>query len=338
MSAKAARSGGSAARLARLLALLCTIGCVVCVQPIAGEETAERVGFASLGTGELNGVYYPVGRAICEIVNRDIKRFKVRCSPEATPGSVYNVEGLGNGDLEFAIVQSDVAFAAFHGEGAFAGRPVSDLRSVLVLYPELVTIISRDDTGIRTIGDLARKRVNVGRQGSGTRATWEALEAALGWSAGERAKALELPGDMSARALCEGTIDASLLVAGHPSAAVRAQLAACASHFVEVSGPAVAALVAHAPYFREGRIPGDLYGRPQDTPSFGGSAVLMTTAAADPKAVAAMAIAIVSQVPDLKPRHPALAKLNVDEMVGGNMPIPLHPAASQAYKDLGLLK
>ena len=111
--------------------------------------------------------------------------------------------GLRNGELEFAIVQSDVAYAALHGEGAFAGRPLTGLRSVLVLYPELVTIISRDDSAIRTIGDLPRKRINVGRQGSGTRATWEALEAALGWSEGDQAKAVELPGDSTVRALCQ---------------------------------------------------------------------------------------------------------------------------------------
>jgi TRAP transporter TAXI family solute receptor len=320
------------------LALMGAVACITLSGPGAGEETANPYSFASLGTGELNGVYYPVGRAICDIVNRDIRRFKVRCSPEATPGSVYNVDGLRNGELEFAIVQSDVAYAAFHGEGAFAGRPMADLRSVLVLYPELVTIISRDDSGIQTLGDLGRKRVNVGRQGSGTRATWEALQAALGWSEGDQAKAFELPGDSAPRALCEGTIDASLLVAGHPSSAVRAQLAACPVHFVEVNGPAVASLVARQPYFREGRIPGDVYGLAHDTPSFGGSAVLMTTAGADPKAVAAMASAIVSQIPDLKARHPALAKLDIEEMVGGNMPIPLHEAASQAFKELGLLK
>jgi TRAP transporter TAXI family solute receptor len=325
-------------RMLRAFGSLFAVSCIALAAPTAGEELANQEIFASLGTGELNGVYYPVGRAICDIVNRDIRRLKIRCSPEATPGSVYNVDGLRNGELEFAIVQSDVAYAAFHGEGAFAGRPLTGLRSVLVLYPELVTIISRDDSAIRAIGDLSHKRIYVGRQGSGTRATWEALEAALGWSQGDQAKAMELPGDSTVQALCEGTIDASLLVAGHPSTAVRTQLDACAAHFVEVSGPAVAALVARAPYFREGRIPGDVYGLAHDTPSFGGSAVLMTTAAVDSKAVAAIAKTIVSQVPDLKPRHPALAKLDVDEMVGGNMPIPLHPAASQAYKELGLLK
>src|SRR5215831_17221395 len=69
-------------------ALTTTLFGVAVVPPVtarAGEEV-----FASVGTGELNGVYYPVGKAICEIVNRDLSIDGVRCSPETTPGSVYN--------------------------------------------------------------------------------------------------------------------------------------------------------------------------------------------------------------------------------------------------------
>jgi hypothetical protein len=77
--------------------------------------------FASIGTGELNGIYYPVGKAICQIVNQDMRTHGVRCSPETTPGSVDNIGALQSGELEFAIVQSDVQFAAYKGEGAWIG-------------------------------------------------------------------------------------------------------------------------------------------------------------------------------------------------------------------------
>ena len=66
------------------------------VLPAPGRASAEV--FASVGTGQLNGVYYPVGNAICQIVNRDLSTNGVRCSPEATPGSVYNVGGIQSGE------------------------------------------------------------------------------------------------------------------------------------------------------------------------------------------------------------------------------------------------
>ncbi|HKM70700.1 MAG TPA: TAXI family TRAP transporter solute-binding subunit [Stellaceae bacterium] len=107
--------------------------------------------FASIGTGELNGIYYPVGKAICQIVNQDLRTYGVRCSPEATPGSVYNIGALQSGELEFAIVQSDVQFAAYKGEGAWTGRPFPALRSVVSLYPELVTVMARADSHIQDL-------------------------------------------------------------------------------------------------------------------------------------------------------------------------------------------
>jgi TRAP-type uncharacterized transport system substrate-binding protein len=69
-----------------------TIAIVATVLPLpvrAGDEV-----FASIGTGELSGIYYPVGKAICEIVNQDRRTYGIRCSPETTPGSVYNIDTL----------------------------------------------------------------------------------------------------------------------------------------------------------------------------------------------------------------------------------------------------
>ena len=77
------------------------------VRPVAAVLVAVLIGiavgfsvparadevFASVGTGEPNGVYYPVGKAICQIANRDFSMYRVRCSPETTLGSVYNIGG-----------------------------------------------------------------------------------------------------------------------------------------------------------------------------------------------------------------------------------------------------
>jgi TRAP transporter TAXI family solute receptor len=136
--------------------------------------------FVSIGTGETKGLYYPVAQAICTIIDPDLREQRMRCSPEATPGSVYNVGRVLSGELELAIVQSDVQSAASTGIGAWSGRPASGLRSVLSLYPELVTVVARAGASIHGLSDLAGKRVNVGHLGSGTRATWSTLAAELG--------------------------------------------------------------------------------------------------------------------------------------------------------------
>ncbi len=313
------------AGLVLLLAVLCT--------PVRAEEV-----FASLGTGEVNGVYYPVGGDICRLVNRDLARTGVRCSAESTPGSVYNVNAVRSGELEFGIIQSDVAFAAYHGTGPWTGQPFIGLRSVLALHPELVTIIARRGAGVREVADLAGKRVNVGSSGSGSRKTWDAIEGELGWGEAQRGRPTGLSADATTRALCSGEIDANLLIVGHPSPLVRTQLSACAANLVAISGAPVDKLLRVMPYYRRGDIPGDLYGLPADIPSFGVAAVLMTSAGMDARVVAVVAKAVIVHLGELQKMHPALARLSVDAMIAGGLPAPLHPGAVQAYKELGLLK
>jgi TRAP transporter TAXI family solute receptor len=131
------------------------------LMPAAGLAGDEM--FASVGTGEVNGIYYPVGKAICQVVNRNLRTDGVRCSPEATPGSVYNIEAIQSGEL----VQSDVQFAAYNGVGEWKARPFRELRSVASLYPELVTVIARADAHIKVLADLAGRRMNVGSKGTG---------------------------------------------------------------------------------------------------------------------------------------------------------------------------
>jgi uncharacterized protein len=170
---------------------------------------------------------------------------------ETTPGSVYNIDALQSGELEFALVQSDVAFAAYNGEGAFAGAPFRDLRSVLPLHSELVTIVARPE--IHQLSDLSGKRINVGPEGSGSRQTWDGIQAALGWTPAQAPRILEMSTDEIGGALCSGSIDAALLVLGHPSPRIRAILDACALNLLAVDGSAVDGLVAAKPILRRGK-------------------------------------------------------------------------------------
>ena len=319
--------------ISTLIALLGAMAAVLPAFAQAGEEI-----FASIGTGEVNGIYYPVGKAICEIVNHDLHTYGVRCSPEATPGSVYNVEALHTGELEFGIVQSDVQFAAYNGENQWTGRSFRGLRSVLSLYPELVTVIARSDSRIRDLAGLAGRRVNVGARGSGTRATWDAIEAQLGWKDEERVHPMELRAEATTSALCTGTIDASLLIVGHPSPVVTQQLAACATNLVAISGPAVDKLVRDQRYYQRGVISANLYGIAADVQTFGGRATLVTADSVDARAVAVIAKAVLTHIAELRALHPVLAGLKAREMINDGLTAPLHPAAEQVYKELGLLE
>ena len=292
--------------------------------------------FVSIGTGEIEGVYYPVAKAICGVIFRELLAQGIWCSAETTPGSVYNIEGVQSGELEFGIVQSDVQFAAYKGTGEWRGRPVSGLRSVLSLYPELVTIVARKEANVRTLTDLAGKRLNAGGPGTGTRATWDAIAAGLDQNM--PVQLMELRPDETMSALCNGSIDADLFIVGHPSALVASQLAACATNLVAIAGPIIDKLIHDHPFYTRGFIPTGLYGITGKIPTFGGRATLVTSASTKPRIVAAIARAMMTHMAELRAAQPVLANLKAVEMVTQGLSAPLHPAAAKVYKDLRLIK
>jgi uncharacterized protein len=309
---------------------------ILAVSPSLANENPKFHMFASVGTGETNGIYYPLGEVICGIVNQNLHESGIRCSREMTPGSVYNVDALRSGELEFALIQSDVAYDAYHGIGAYAESPFPALRSVLALHSELVTIVAR--AGIHELSDLAGKRIVAGPAGSGSRATWEAVVKALGWKHGQTPRTVDMPVDAIGNALCRGSIDASLLVLGHPSGKIHDLLAGCALNLVPVDGPAIDALIAAAPYLKKGSIPANAYALPADVPSFGVSAILMTTADMDSRAVSDFASSLGTEIKALKDKSPVLESLTAQDFVTEVLPAPLHPVALDVYKKLGLLK
>ncbi|NJR69575.1 MAG: C4-dicarboxylate ABC transporter substrate-binding protein, partial [Synechococcales cyanobacterium CRU_2_2] len=76
----------------------------------------------TIGTGGVTGVYYAVGGAVCRLMNKDRATTGIRCSVESTGGSVFNVNAIKSGELEFGLSQSDVQFNASKGEAQFKGK------------------------------------------------------------------------------------------------------------------------------------------------------------------------------------------------------------------------
>ncbi|SPF77104.1 hypothetical protein ALP8811_02127 [Aliiroseovarius pelagivivens] len=296
--------------------------------------------FITIGTGGVTGVYYPTGGAICRLVNKGRKDHGVRCSVESTGGSVYNINTIREGELEFGVAQSDWQYHAYNGTSKFedAGK-FEGLRAVFSVHPEPFTVVARADSGIKTFADLKGKRVNIGNPGSGQRGTMEVLLEALGWTTDDFALATELKASEQSAALCDNQIDAMVYTVGHPSGSIQEATTACDSVLVEVSGEAVEKLVADNSFYRTATIPGGMYrGNDADTATFGVGATFVSSDAVSEDAVYAVVSSVMKNIEDFKGLHPAFANLDPKEMATAGLSAPLHPGAAKYYKEAGIIE
>ncbi|NQW12212.1 MAG: TAXI family TRAP transporter solute-binding subunit [Alphaproteobacteria bacterium] len=305
----------------------------------ADRASAAEQQFISIGTGGVTGVYYPTGGAICRLVNRNRKEHGIRCSVESTGGSIYNINTIRSGELEFGVAQSDWQYHAYNGTSKFADAgPFKELRAMFSVHPEPVTILARRDSGIKTIADLKGKRVNIGNAGSGTRGTWDVMESALGWSRSDLRLASELKSAETGQALCDNKIDAYFWLVGHPSALTQETMSTCDAVLVDTDNPAIAKLVADNAYYRWANIPGGMYpGTPNDVKTFGVGATFVSSIQVPDEVAYVVAKAVFSNLEDFKKLHPAFANLQAKEMITEALSAPLHPGAVKAYKELGLM-
>jgi TRAP-type uncharacterized transport system substrate-binding protein len=265
--------------------------------------------FITIGTGGVTGVYYPTGGAICRLVNKGRKDHGIRCSVESTGGSVYNINTIREGELEFGVAQSDWQYHAYNGTSKFADAgKFEELRAVFSVHPEPFTVVARADAGISTFDDLKGKRVNIGNPGSGQRGTMEVLLEAKGWTTGDFALATELKAAEQSAALCDNQIDAMVYTVGHPS-------------------------------YRSANIPGGMYrGNDSDTMTFGVGATFVSSTAVSDEAVYTVVKSVMENIEDFRKLHPAFANLDPKAMATAGLSAPLHPGAAKYYKEAGLIE
>ncbi|WP_119336126.1 TAXI family TRAP transporter solute-binding subunit [Hydrogenophilus thermoluteolus] len=304
---------------------------------VASAPVTHAAQFVTIGTGGVTGVYYAAGGAICRLMNKDRAQHGIRCSVESTGGSVYNINTIRAGELDFGVAQSDVHYNAVKGLKQFKDAgPMTELRAVFSIHPEPLTVVARPDAGIKNFQDLKGKRVNVGNPGSGQRATMELLVPAMGMSFSDFALVSELKADEHGAALCDNKIDAFVYVVGHPSANIQDPTTTCGAKLVNVTGPGVDKLIAQYPYFAPATIPGGMYANnPDPVKTFGVVATLVTSAKVPADVVYQLVKAVFENFDDFKKLHPAFAHLDPKDMIKNGLSAPLHEGAVRYYKEKG---
>ena len=283
----------------------------------AGRAEAKTT-FITIGTGGITGVYYPTGGAIAKIVNAKKDKYNIRATVESTGASVFNINAIMSGDLEFGIAQADRQYQAYNGLSEWEGKPQKDLRAVFALAPEAVTFVAAEDAGIKTLADAKGKVINLGNPGSGNRQNAIDVLQAAGINIekdlkGEGIKAADAP-----RMVQDGRIDGFFYTVGHPNGNIKEATAGKRKCRI-VSIPDIAPLTKAFPYYSLTHIDMSQYpeatNKDEDVTTVGMLATLVTSAKVPDDVVYAVTKEIFENLDEFKKLHPALAGLTREGML-----------------------
>ncbi|MFC2155418.1 TAXI family TRAP transporter solute-binding subunit [Acidobacteriota bacterium] len=299
----------------------------------------NNLDFVSIGTGAVTGIYYPTGGAISRMINKKMAVYHIKATVEATAGSVYNVNAVLSGDLEFGVVQSDRQYQAWHGLSEWEEKgPRKNLRAVFSIHPESVTLIASVECGAIHVTDLKGLRVNIGNPGSGPLGNARDALSAFGLSekdiTSEYVKAVEAPG-----LLQDERIDAFFYTVGHPNGNIKeATSGRVKVRFIPLHGPPVDALIEKHSYYTKAVIPQKFYPNAKNTAdiqSFGVCGTLVTSVKVDERIVYAITKEIFENFEEFISLHPAYAGLTKKGMLSG-LSAPLHKGALKYYREANL--
>ncbi|WP_026973490.1 TAXI family TRAP transporter solute-binding subunit [Aliagarivorans marinus] len=290
-----------------------------------------------MGTGNVSGVYYPIGNALCRLMEVNQTQRKISCTAESSGGSIDNVSNLLKGEVDLAIVQSDIHWQAYWGRNSFAQQErFSKMRSLMSLHSEAITLLAHQDLELSTLLDLKGKNVNIGPSGSGQHTTMRLIMDSLGWLEPPQVALSELKPDEQSRALCTRKVDAVAYVVGHPNVSIDQATTMCDSTLLSFPESVIDSLTQEYSYFRPITItPGIYQGNPTSVSTLGVSATLVVTSDMSEQTAYNFVAAVMENLDYLRSLHPALAQLSETEMVKVGLSAPLHPGALRYYREHG---
>lgn len=296
--------------------------------------------FFTIGTGEITSSDFPMGVVICRWVNTQTPETNLHCTVEATDGSVANINHIKDGTMAFGFAQSDVIYQSYRGINRFKGKPYKKLRSVMTIFPKVLTLVVNKNAGISTVQDIKGKRINVGHSGSDSETITMDMFREAGLSKQDLALVTTLSTTECPTALQAGHIDGYFFMVGHPTANIRMATDLTAINIIPLENKLRNQMVNKFPYYSQETIPWGLYdGVNEAIQSIGVKATLVTSVDVPDKWVRLVVKTIVDNFVYLKHIHPLLQQDAVTKkgLTEGRFSAPLHPAAKKYYMERGIL-
>ena len=300
---------------------------------IASVAQAQNISIATGGTG---GVYYPLGGGMAAVLSKKIPG--VQATAEVTGGSVANMQLIGTGKPYLALTQADAAIDALKGQDKFAGKPIP-VRTIMVLYPNRMHVVTVAGTGINKIEDMKGKRVSVGSGGSATEVFASRFIEAAGIDTDKSLRRERLGVAESVNALKDKKIDAFFWVGGLPTAAVTdlANSPGVQIKFVDIAHLVPVVAKKYGNIYIKDVIPQRMYkGMEKDNQAATVTNLLTVHENMDPKLVYNIVKTLWENRVDLVRVHAEAVNIKPENQTAAASSIPWHPVAIKYFAEQGI--
>lgn len=290
-----------------------------------------------LATGGNTGTYYAYGMAMGKILQ---DKTGIKFDVQSTGASKANIQLIQSGEADMAVVQNDVMYYAYTGTDLFEGAGTKDFSAVATLYPELCQIIASKESGIKSVADLAGKRVSVGDAGSGVEFNAKQILAAYGIDINNDINKQNLGFGPSADALKDEKIDAFFCVAGIPTTAITDLAMSHEITVVPIDDDKFDELSSQYGFYTRQTIPASTYnGMTEDVKTAAVMATYIIDNDASEATVYNITKAIFENKDEIAAAYAKGAELNSETATNGiPAEIPLHPGAEKYFKEIGVIE
>ena len=299
----------------------------------AAGAQAQNLSIATGGTG---GVYYPLGGGLAALLSKKVPG--MQATAEVTGGSVANMQLIGTGKPYIAFTQADAAIDALKGQDKFTGKPIP-VRTLAVLYPNRMHVVTIEGTGITKMADMKGKRVSTGSGGSATEVfAFRVIEAA-GLDKDKDMRRERLGVAESTNALKDRKIDAYFWVGGLPTAAVTdlANSPGVKIKMIDIAHLVPEMAKKHGSIYIKDVIPQRMYkGMEADNQAATVTNLLAVHANMDDKTAYAITKALFENIVDLVRVHAEAVNIKLENQKAENSSIPWHPAAIRYLAERGV--
>jgi TRAP transporter TAXI family solute receptor len=314
------------------LALASIAAIALTVSPLTGAQQPARISITTGGTG---GVYYPMGGGMANILSKYVPG--LQATAEVTGGSIDNLKLINAGKAEVGFSMADSAWDAEQGLDKFKDNKVN-ARTLLVLYPNKMHVVTVEGTGITKLADLKGRRVSTGSPGSGTEIMALRVLEAAGIDGKKDIKPERLGVAESVNAIKDRKIDAFFWVGGVPTAAVT-DLAATPGMKLKLidHGEVVDAMnKKYGPLYVRSTIPAGSYaGQDKANDEVDVWNILVTSDKMSDQMAYDIVKTLFERKPELVAVHKEAEHIDLKSQSVGS-PIPFHPGAKKYFEEKGV--